>query len=96
MCTPSLWGKKLLDILSIMSFSFCLFPFDETFRVDYKELIHLIMHHISGLMATYHAKNEYCLLSDMCQGYQVFVSIISQLEDWRYKDMLKLKPNNGP
>ncbi|GAV69090.1 Peptidase_M20 domain-containing protein/M20_dimer domain-containing protein [Cephalotus follicularis] len=33
-----------------------------------------------GLMATYHAKNEYCLLSDMCQGYQVFVSIISQLE----------------
>uniref|UniRef100_A0A7N0U4F4 Acetylornithine deacetylase n=1 Tax=Kalanchoe fedtschenkoi TaxID=63787 RepID=A0A7N0U4F4_KALFE len=34
-----------------------------------------------GLMATYHAKNEYCLLSDMCQGYQVFVSIISQLEE---------------
>ncbi|KAJ0111940.1 hypothetical protein Patl1_03482 [Pistacia atlantica] len=34
-----------------------------------------------GLMATYHAKNEYCLLSDMGQGYQVFVSIISQLED---------------
>ncbi|KAI3453415.1 hypothetical protein Pfo_010078 [Paulownia fortunei] len=34
-----------------------------------------------GLMATYHAKNEYCLLSDMCQGYGVFVSIISQLED---------------
>uniref|UniRef100_A0A5B6YI52 Acetylornithine deacetylase n=2 Tax=Davidia involucrata TaxID=16924 RepID=A0A5B6YI52_DAVIN len=34
-----------------------------------------------GLMATYHAKNEYCLLSDMCQGYQVFASIICQLED---------------
>ncbi|GLU05423.1 hypothetical protein SLE2022_225250 [Rubroshorea leprosula] len=34
-----------------------------------------------GIMATYHAKNEYCLLSDMCQGYDVFVSIISQLED---------------
>ncbi|XP_038680475.1 acetylornithine deacetylase-like [Tripterygium wilfordii] len=34
-----------------------------------------------GLMATYHAKNEYCLLSDMCQGYQIFVSIIDQLED---------------
>ncbi|KAF6151313.1 hypothetical protein GIB67_040586 [Kingdonia uniflora] len=33
-----------------------------------------------GLMATYHAKNEYCLLTDMCQGFQVFVSIISQLE----------------
>ncbi|XP_049415753.1 acetylornithine deacetylase-like [Solanum stenotomum] len=34
-----------------------------------------------GLMATYHAKNEYCLLSDMCQGYRVFASIIAQLED---------------
>ncbi|GAB4834730.1 hypothetical protein Ancab_032993 [Ancistrocladus abbreviatus] len=34
-----------------------------------------------GLMATYHAKNEYCLLSDMSQGYRVFSSIISQLED---------------
>ncbi|KAL6542295.1 hypothetical protein OROMI_023897 [Orobanche minor] len=34
-----------------------------------------------GLMATYHAKNEYCLLSDMCQGYGVFVRIIAQLED---------------
>nr|GMD78257.1 acetylornithine deacetylase [Ipomoea batatas] len=34
-----------------------------------------------GLMATYHAKNEYCLLTDMCQGYGVFASIISQLED---------------
>ncbi|GJY90100.1 acetylornithine deacetylase [Tanacetum coccineum] len=34
-----------------------------------------------GLMATYHAKNEYCLLSDMCQGYQVFASIIAQLEE---------------
>ncbi|XP_061951830.1 acetylornithine deacetylase-like [Populus nigra] len=34
-----------------------------------------------GLMATYHAKNEYCLLSDMCQGYQIFTSIISQLEN---------------
>lgn len=34
-----------------------------------------------GLMATYHARNEYCLLSDMCQGYQIFASIIAQLED---------------
>ncbi|KAL9248978.1 Acetylornithine deacetylase-like protein [Drosera capensis] len=34
-----------------------------------------------GLTATYHAKNEYCLLSDMCQGYLVFASIISQLEE---------------
>ncbi|KAJ6820847.1 putative acetylornithine deacetylase [Iris pallida] len=34
-----------------------------------------------GIMATYHAKNEYCLFSDMCQGFQVFVSIISQLEE---------------
>lgn len=35
----------------------------------------------AGLMATYHAKNEYCLLSDMCQGYKVFVNVIDQLED---------------
>lgn len=34
-----------------------------------------------GLMATYHARNEYCLLSDMCQGYKVFVHVIDQLED---------------
>ncbi|KAH6790732.1 Peptidase M20/M25/M40 family protein [Perilla frutescens var. frutescens] len=34
-----------------------------------------------GLMATYHAKNEYCLLTDMSEGYRVFVSIISQLEE---------------
>ncbi|KAG6405374.1 hypothetical protein SASPL_132963 [Salvia splendens] len=34
-----------------------------------------------GLMATYHAKNEYCLLSDMAQGYRVFASIIAQLEE---------------
>ncbi|KAL8104134.1 acetylornithine deacetylase [Apium graveolens] len=34
-----------------------------------------------GLMATYHAKNEYCHLSDMCQGYKVFVNVIDQLED---------------
>ncbi|KAG9452136.1 hypothetical protein H6P81_005040 [Aristolochia fimbriata] len=34
-----------------------------------------------GLMSTYHAKNEYCLFSDMCQGFKVFVSIISQLEE---------------
>ncbi|OMO77279.1 Peptidase M20 [Corchorus capsularis] len=34
-----------------------------------------------GLMATYHAMNEYCLFSDMCQGFDVFVSIIAQLED---------------
>ncbi|RWR86724.1 acetylornithine deacetylase [Cinnamomum micranthum f. kanehirae] len=33
-----------------------------------------------GLMSTYHAKNEYCLFSDMCQGFQIFVNIISQLE----------------
>ncbi|XP_043696286.1 acetylornithine deacetylase [Telopea speciosissima] len=34
-----------------------------------------------GLTSTYHANNEYCLLTDMCQGFDVFVSIISQLED---------------
>ncbi|KAM5573367.1 acetylornithine deacetylase [Rosa sericea] len=34
-----------------------------------------------GLMSTYHAKNEYCLFSDMAEGYRVFASVISQLED---------------
>ncbi|GAU42895.1 hypothetical protein TSUD_232060 [Trifolium subterraneum] len=34
-----------------------------------------------GLMATYHAQNEYCLFTDMSQGYRVFASIIAQLED---------------
>ncbi|KAL6181086.1 hypothetical protein ACLB2K_047743 [Fragaria x ananassa] len=34
-----------------------------------------------GLMSTYHAKNEYCLFSDMAQGYRGFASVISQLED---------------
>ncbi|XP_020217011.1 acetylornithine deacetylase [Cajanus cajan] len=34
-----------------------------------------------GLMVTYHAKNEYCLFTDMSQGYGVFARIISQLED---------------
>ncbi|KAG2660750.1 hypothetical protein PVAP13_1KG441200 [Panicum virgatum] len=34
-----------------------------------------------GLLKTYHAKNEYCLFSDMAQGFQVFASIISQLEE---------------
>ncbi|CAD6249886.1 unnamed protein product [Miscanthus lutarioriparius] len=34
-----------------------------------------------GLLKTYHAKNEYCLFSDMAQGFQVFLSIISQLEE---------------
>ncbi|XP_004511787.1 acetylornithine deacetylase [Cicer arietinum] len=34
-----------------------------------------------GLMATYHAQNEYCLFTDMSQGYRVFASIVAQLED---------------
>ncbi|KAG4973110.1 hypothetical protein JHK87_029931 [Glycine soja] len=34
-----------------------------------------------GLMATYHAQNEYCLFTDMSQGYRVFARIISQLEE---------------
>ncbi|XP_074317751.1 acetylornithine deacetylase-like [Silene latifolia] len=34
-----------------------------------------------GLTATYHARNEYCFLSDMCEGYRVFASVITQLED---------------
>ncbi|CAI8589044.1 unnamed protein product [Vicia faba] len=34
-----------------------------------------------GLTETYHANNEYCLFTDMSQGYQVLGSIITQLED---------------
>ncbi|KAF7828566.1 acetylornithine deacetylase [Senna tora] len=34
-----------------------------------------------GLMDTYHAENEHCLLQDMAQGYRIFASIIDQLED---------------
>ncbi|CAK8539573.1 unnamed protein product [Lathyrus sativus] len=34
-----------------------------------------------GLAETYHAKNEYCLFTDMSQGYQVLGRIITQLED---------------
>eukprot|EP00249_Psilotum_nudum_P011772 c23370_g1_i2 orf=643-1950(-) len=33
-----------------------------------------------GLMATYHAKNEYCLLSDFKQGFKVLTNIIMLLE----------------
>ncbi|XP_038887566.1 acetylornithine deacetylase-like [Benincasa hispida] len=34
-----------------------------------------------GLTDTYHADNEYCNFSDMANGYKVFASIISQLEE---------------
>ncbi|KAG7036186.1 Acetylornithine deacetylase [Cucurbita argyrosperma subsp. argyrosperma] len=34
-----------------------------------------------GLTATYHANDEYCNYSDMANGYKVFASIISQLEE---------------
>ncbi|XP_024377882.1 acetylornithine deacetylase [Physcomitrium patens] len=34
-----------------------------------------------GLMKTYHAQNEYCLLSDMQQGFAVLTNMISQLEE---------------
>ncbi|KAG2238941.1 hypothetical protein Bca52824_089801 [Brassica carinata] len=46
-----------------------------------KEVVgHVKPYSITGLMATYHAKNEYCLLTDMYQGFDVIVRIISQLE----------------
>lgn len=35
----------------------------------------------AGLLDTYHAQNEYCLFSDMGNGYKIFASIISQLEE---------------
>ncbi|KAI5642011.1 hypothetical protein M9H77_00208 [Catharanthus roseus] len=34
-----------------------------------------------GLNEVYHAENEYCLLSDMCNGYKILALIISKLED---------------
>ncbi|XP_020094643.1 acetylornithine deacetylase-like isoform X3 [Ananas comosus] len=34
-----------------------------------------------GINDVYHADNEYCLFSDMKQGFEVFVSIISKLEE---------------
>uniref|UniRef100_A0A6V7QVT8 Peptidase M20 dimerisation domain-containing protein n=1 Tax=Ananas comosus var. bracteatus TaxID=296719 RepID=A0A6V7QVT8_ANACO len=34
-----------------------------------------------GINDVYHADNEYCLFSDMEQGFEVFVSIISKLEE---------------
>jgi acetylornithine deacetylase/succinyl-diaminopimelate desuccinylase-like protein len=36
---------------------------------------------LAGLMKTYHAQNEYCLLSDFQQGFQVMTSIIAQLDE---------------
>ncbi|EFJ21664.1 hypothetical protein SELMODRAFT_106336 [Selaginella moellendorffii] len=39
-----------------------------------------------GLMSTYHARNEYCLLSDMRQGFQVMANIISRLEECRLEE----------
>lgn len=34
-----------------------------------------------GLTAVYHAENEYCLYSDMANGFKIFASVISQLEE---------------
>ncbi len=33
-----------------------------------------------GLMSTYHADNEYCLLSDMAKGFEVLVQVVAELE----------------
>lgn len=33
-----------------------------------------------GVMATYHARNEYCLLTDFKQGFKVLLNVISLLE----------------
>ncbi|KAH7387048.1 hypothetical protein KP509_16G002200 [Ceratopteris richardii] len=33
-----------------------------------------------GIMATYHAQNEYCLLSDFQLGFKVLCNVISILE----------------
>jgi len=33
-----------------------------------------------GLMSTYHANNEYCLLSGMKAGYQILLQCVAELE----------------
>ena len=33
-----------------------------------------------GLMSTYHADNEYCLLSDMKEGFRILLGVISHIE----------------
>ena len=33
-----------------------------------------------GRMDAYHADNEYCLLSDMSNGFDILVQVVSQLE----------------
>jgi len=33
-----------------------------------------------GLMKTYHADNEFCLLSDMANGFRILRGVIAQLE----------------
>ena len=39
-----------------------------------------VFHCISGVMATYHAKNEYALLSDYKQGFKILFKIIELLD----------------
>lgn len=83
------WKRKTLGILCMMDVVLFLFlspslmmAYDDQSLWSWLiDLIHRICVILAGLMATYHAKNEYCLLSDMNQGYQVFISVISQLED---------------
>lgn len=36
----------------------------------------------AGLMSTYHARNEYCLLSDLKKGFKVLTNVIALLEEW--------------
>ena len=43
--------------------------------------IQMVRFTYAGLTATYHANDEYCNYSDMANGYKVFASIISQLEE---------------
>ena len=33
-----------------------------------------------GLMKTYHADNEFCLLSDMAKGFRILRGVIAELE----------------
>ena len=33
-----------------------------------------------GLMKTYHADNEFCLLSDMEKGFRILLGVVDELE----------------
>jgi len=59
------------------------------FESNYSTLLYFTL--CPGLTAVYHADNEYCLFTDMSQGYRVFSRIIDLLEeDWGQERAVKM------